>query len=273
MKNSHNPFLKRTFPEFLEFILILVFSAAVLVLIPSFGSARTQYPSSPLGYVSDFAHILGSQQIYILDRYLHNYHQATGNQVEVAIVPTIGNNTAFNYSHRLFQKWGIGQKRVDKGVLALIAMKQHKIFFQVGYGLEPKLTDLQSHHIIRKYMVPYFRHEEFYQGIGAGLEKITQTIDGKPFSSISSISLQPYPRSSNTFNAGTYIFGFMIFMIALFLFIRYPSFMGYLLLNMVLSGGGGGGGFGGGFGWGGGGIGGFMGGGGSSGGGGAGGSW
>ena len=128
----------------LSFMILSFISLTLLLLTPSLVRAKIQYPGRPLGYVSDFAHVLTQQQTYILDRYLHDYHQATGNQVEVAIVPTIGNDTAFNYSHRLAQTWGLGQKRKDKAALILIAMKQHKIFFQVGYGLEPKLTDLQS---------------------------------------------------------------------------------------------------------------------------------
>ena len=265
------------------FMLISFVSLTLLLLAPSLVNARIQYPGSPLGYVSDFAHVLTQQQTYILDRYLHNYHQATGNQVEVAIVPTIGNDTGFNYSYRLAQTWGLGQKREDKAALVLIAMKQHKIFIQSAYGLESKLTDLQCHHIIRKYMVPYFRHGDFYQGIGAGLEKITQTIDGKPFSSISSISLQPYPQSSGTGFPSIAVF-FIFVIILLIILPRTGTLGSFLILNGLFGGGGFGGGFGGGgfggggfggggFGGGGGGIGGFLGGGGSFGGGGAGGSW
>jgi uncharacterized protein len=76
------------------------------------------------------------------------------------------------------EAWRLGEKGRDNGALLFLAMKERKVRIEVGYGLEPTLTDARSRRIIENEILPNFRQQQFYQGIDAGITAIIQTIRG-----------------------------------------------------------------------------------------------
>lgn len=226
------------------------------------------------GYVNDFAKVLSPQEKETITNLIRELQQKTTAEVAVVTLESVAPYEINLYAVKLFEKWGIGVKGKDNGVLILMALKEHKVRIEVGYGLEGILPDGLTGEIIRKYMVPSFKKGDYGKGTVSGtMAVILQVakeyhvqITGLPEMPETGEQQEPEPHSVLEF---MFTLLFLILLLGwktglLTYFIFGPRGGGYW-------GGRGGGGFGGGFGGGGGGFGGF--GGGSSGGGGATGSW
>ena len=264
-------------------------SGGVLLLLVGLaaGSARAEKVEqlSPQGYVNDFAGVIdgGSKgKISELCQELDSKAQA---QIAVVTIKTLEGDTEQDFASRLFQKWGIGPKGSDRGVMILLAVDEHRYWTEVGYGLEPILPDGKVGGFGRQ-MVPLLRQNAY----GAALLQMTGQVAGV-IAQDKGVALgqAPAPVPSGDGDSGPDgIPPQLIFFLIILLLFGGWRLLTFILIALGLMrprpnrpgyrGGGwwigptmGGGGFGGGFGGGGGGFGGF--GGGMSGGGGAGGGW
>jgi len=199
--------------------------------------------------------VLSKEELNRLSSYLSDYEKASGNQIFVVLVPSLEGDAIEDYSMHLAEQWKVGKKGKDNGVLFLIAVADHKMRIEAGYGLEGKLTDVASGEIIRNVVAPYFRKNQFADGIEAGLEAITGKLDGKAFRS----SMPQNQTESSPSNPSGGI-SLIVSILVLLLIFGVPIF----LLPMIARRGGRGGSGGGGFFIGGGSGGGFFGGGGGS---------
>jgi len=174
-----------------------------------------------------------------------------------------------DYGYQLGRAWGIGQKGLNNGILFIVAPNEHKTRIEVGYGLEPIVTDAFSSVVIQTQVLPKFRGGDFNGGVEAGVDALIQqlSLDTSEAERRAAVAEQQLRHQDNGSGGG--LVGFLVI---LFIFIAISRiFGGWALLPFLFMGGGrGGGGYGGG--WSGGG-GGFGGGGGSFGGGGSSGSW
>lgn len=150
----------------------------VVLFIPTVAWAYTN-PGSPRGYVSDFANILTEQQRQQLEQKLTSFAQTSSNQVAVVLIPSLDGDTVENFAVKLFADWQIGQTKLDNGVLLLVAIQEHQMRIEVGYGLEGALTDAQSGRIIRDILTPAFRANDFYGGIDRGTDAIIAATRGE----------------------------------------------------------------------------------------------
>jgi len=227
------------------------------------------------GYVNDFAGVLNGTTVEKLTQLSTEVDQKAKAQVAVVTIKTLEDDTPEDFANHLFQKWGVGYKGTDRGVLVLVATDDHKYWTEVGYGLEPILPDGKVGRFGRN-MVPLLRQGNYNDAILQMAGEIAQVIAQDSHVSVDGLAnfrAAPAERQPTELTGGQIILLIIVFLIvAPFLF----KFLGpWFLLSLLTGGGGrgndgwGGGGFGGG--GGGGGFGGF--GGGSSGGGGAGGSW
>jgi uncharacterized protein len=242
---------------------------------------------SPQGYVNDFAGVVDSesrQRITALSEELDGKADA---QLAVVTIHTLEGDTAQDFANRLFEKWGVGPKGKDRGVMVLLAVDDRQYWTEVGYGLEPILPDGKVGDFGRE-MLPLLRQRQY----GAALLQISSEIaatiaedrgvrlsqgapGGAPPAESPAPSFFGIPPPLLSLLVLLLIFGawrILPFLFALLIGSRYPrrrSNRGWWIGPM--GGWGGGGWSGGGFGGGGGGFGGF--GGGASGGGGAGGGW
>jgi uncharacterized protein len=252
--------------------------ALVLALAAFSSIARAADPPLPdlTQPVNDFAHVVDGASAQKLDQLSRRLKAATGDVVVVATVPTIEPYADIReYAVKLFENHGrgIGDKGKDNGALILLAVKERKVWIEVGYGLEQWITDGFSGETSRDYMVPEFRNGRYGAGLAAGTARIVGRIAQGRNVALPGVAV-PVERPRH----GTQIPPAVIFaiMIAIFLFSRRlgPPGIGTRgwggggwsgwSSGVGSFGGGSGGGFGGGFG-------GF--GGGGSGGGGGGGSW
>ncbi len=241
-------------------ILILTFAVSLFSSVPKLK-----------GRVNDYAGLLTTQQVMDLETLLFNYEQKTSAQIALLIIKSLNGSDIERYSMKVVEKWKLGQKDRDNGVLLLVALKEKKLRIEVGYGLEGIITDLKAGYIIRKIIVPYFKQGDYYQGIYKGLSAIGGLITNEY--QISPEELAKYKKSQARSSGG--LSGYMTLLFFIFFFVSVFSRRGSILgaiLGMTISGygsssGSSSGGF---FGGGGGG---FSGGGGSFGGGGASGGW
>jgi len=252
-----------------------ILSILIIILIPSISYSEIAIPERPLNHVVDLAGIIDTEVEVALDRYLLELEQKTTVQMVILTIENLEGQPIEELSISIaHDKWKLGQKGKDNGVLLLIALKDRKYRFEIGYGLEGVLPDSLVGSIGRKYLVPYFRKGDYSTGIlKATLAVINEIatdagvrITGMPVIRTPS----PYAHRGRVSKGPAVLRGILsiIFFIALvYLFIRHPRLLLLMFLFSFLGGGrrggwGGGGGFGGGFGsFGGGGGGGFGGGG------------
>lgn len=129
-------------------------------------------------YVCNPTSILSQQSCQTIDSLLYALEQKTGIETVVAVVPSIGEADCFDFSHQLLNKWGVGKKEKNNGLVILLVTDQRCIQFYTGYGLEGDLPDAICKRIQTKYMIPYLKTEDWNQGMVAGIRAVCQRLDG-----------------------------------------------------------------------------------------------
>ncbi|MGA1840204.1 MAG: TPM domain-containing protein [bacterium] len=132
-----------------------------------------------IGRINDFADMLTSSEEIELERLLENNERVTSNQIVVVTIETLRGEVLENYSIRLADKWKIGQKGRDNGVILLIVKQERKLRMEVGYGLEGALPDGFCGSIIREKIAPLFKKGSYFLGIKNGLYAIINTTKRK----------------------------------------------------------------------------------------------
>jgi uncharacterized protein len=121
-----------------------------------------------------------------LSKKLTDYKAKTGNEIAILTVKSLQGDDVFDYSQRVAQTWGVGNKQANNGVLFFVAVDDHKDFIQVGRGLEPYLTDLQTSLILKQKVNPQFKTGNYTAGVSAGVDEIIAVIGGERLSETSS---------------------------------------------------------------------------------------
>jgi uncharacterized protein len=230
------------------------------------------------GYVNDFAGVLDPATVEGLTRLCTEVDQKAKAQIAVVTIKSLEGDAVEDFANHLFQKWGVGYKGTDRGVMVLLAVGDHKYWTEVGYGLEPILPDGKVGGFGRD-MVPLLRQGNYNGALEQMMSQIAEVIAQDSHVSLSNLAQSPAtPRARVGEGQELHLTAGQILVLLIVLIAVAPillRFLGPFFLFSLLSGGMGRGGWGGwgggGFGGGGGGFGGF--GGGASGGGGAGGGW
>lgn len=257
-------------------------AVAVLALVALAGAATAAPKFPPLtGRVVDDAKLLSPATEQRLSDELAALEQKTGHQVVVATIPDLQGYPIEDYGYQLGRAWKIGDEKRDDGVLLVVAPNDRKVRIEVGYGLEPVLTDALSSTIIQAKVLPAFRSGNLEKGVVDGAEAIIQQLS-LPDDQAKAVAAQPI-QAEPARPSRSHIPSFLVLLFVFWIITsvlrglggRRQGSLWWLPLLLLNSGGGRRGGWsgGGGGGWGGGGGGGFSGGGGSFGGGGSSGSW
>jgi len=144
----------------------------------SFGQDFPERPQPPK-LVNDFANILGDREELILEKKLVAYNDSTSTQIAVVTINSLNGNDIADYSFRLAEKWGIGRKGKDNGVLILVALGDRKMFIATGYGMEGVIPDAIAKRIVENYMKPNFRYNNYYKGIDEATSVIIGLTSGQ----------------------------------------------------------------------------------------------
>ena len=243
--------------------LLAVFWAFSVV---SVAQAEPKIPAVPTSsiYAQDYGDVLSRETESRINRLSTELQSRTGAQIVVVTIPTLDGNSIEDYSLALFRKWGIGDRKLNNGVLILFAVAEGKSRIEIGYGLEGALPDAKTGRIQDERMRPYINNGDFntalMNGYLAVLEEVAkeykEQFDAKPRVSpkkrISSGDFWDNPWDNSPWWAKIL---FVIVVVILFLidWIVFGGFFTQILFMFAgRGGGGGGGGFGGGSGGGGG---------------------
>jgi len=238
----------------------------LLLLLATFCAAAEPKIPASTGYVTDTAAVMG-EWAATTDKLCREIEEQTTSEVAVLTVKSTRPLETQQYGQMVFDRWKIGKKGKDNGVLFLVAVEDRKMWIATGYGVEGVLPDGKVGEIRDRLMVPLFRQQRYGEGIYMGVKAVGSVLSG------GKMAPPKVPRKGNQIPYPALIF---LGGVILFLVLRFLAAGPYSAYRRPGGGSytGGWGGFGGGFGgggFGGGGFGGF--GGGSSGGGGAGGGW
>ncbi|MET0274082.1 MAG: TPM domain-containing protein [Phenylobacterium sp.] len=153
------------------------FGLALLIFFASAGAGLADPKFPPLtGRVVDDANVLSAATEQKLDGELAQLEAQTGHQLVVATVPDLQGYEIEDYGYQLGRAWKLGRKGEDDGAILLVAPKERKVRIEVGYGLEPVLTDALSSVILQTRVLPQFREGRMEQGIVDGAEAVIQQL-------------------------------------------------------------------------------------------------
>ena len=229
--------------------------------------AAPKYPALA-GRVTDAAHILDAATIAGLDGKLAALEAKTSRQLVVVTVPSLQGYDIADFGYQLGRDWGIGQSKFNNGVMLIVAPTERKVRIEVGYGLEPMLTDALSSVIIQKSILPRFRKSDFNGGVTQGVDALVQQLSLDPTAAEKKVAAaEAQAQAAGEDDGGWWPFLIFLGLAGFYLFVLRRIWP----FTLLASGGWSSGGFGGSSFGGGGGV--FSGGGGSFGGGGASGSW
>lgn len=237
--------------------------AALFLAVGFIATGAEVIPPAPAAYFNDYASVVSPNIARQLNQALEDFERETSSQIVVAVYPKMQSDSSIeDYTIRVAQSWGVGQKDKKNGAALFVFIGDRKMYLQVGYGLEGVLPDALCKRIIEDEIKPGFKAGDYNSGLAAGVSAILSAAKGEYKGTGRTVG---DGRSGRTQNVP----GFVIFLFVVAVLV-FPLLSGRRRGGYYYSSGGWGGG-----GWsgGGGGGGGFSGGGGSFGGGGAGGSW
>jgi uncharacterized protein len=176
MGNSINCFLQKA--TFLLVLLLFLFRNGLQAQ-----SDANLFPPkpSPAVFVHDYAGWLNPSEKDILERKLQRYFDSTTTQIVIMIRPDIGDYDKAGYAFELGNRWGIGRKDKNNGIVLLVKTEapERGIFIATGYGTEGALPDITAGRIVREVIAPYFRRNQYFGGLSAGTNSIQDALAGE----------------------------------------------------------------------------------------------
>jgi uncharacterized protein len=265
----------------MKHLLLSVF--IVVFALAGFAQDIPDRPNPPK-LVNDLANVLSDQEEQQLESELDEFDRSTSTQITIVTVPNLGGTDVSDFAFKLGEKWGVGRKDKNNGIVIIFKPKtgneRGEVFVAVGYGLEGIIPDaIANQTVVNHEMIPHFKQNDIFGGLEAGTKVLmglaAQEYTAKDYE-------QKADKKKSDGGGGGFFVVIMIIIILISLFRggrgrnfhsggSLPFWLAMGLMSGGNRGGGSFGGFSGGSGGGGGGFGGF--GGGSFGGGGAGGSW
>lgn len=153
------------------------FIAALILLVP-LGVGAVTFPT-PQGYVNDFANIVSEPVEVQLEQELGAYEQESQHEVAVVTVASLEDMEPSQYAIELGERWGVGKKQADNGVVILVAPNDRATFIATGRGLEGAIPDIIAVQITTLVMDPYFKKGDFDTGIINGVHAVQEAARGE----------------------------------------------------------------------------------------------
>ncbi len=172
------PTLKLRLNSGLGLLLLMLFAVisfasspalATLVAIPTLQS-----------HVTDLTGTLSQDEQSSLETRLVHFETQKGSQIAVLLIPTTQPEEIEQFSIRVVDAWKLGRKKVDDGVLVIVAKNDHKVRIEVGRGLEGAIPDLYAKRIIQENITPKFKQGDFAGGLNDGLDSLIKLVNGEP---------------------------------------------------------------------------------------------
>lgn len=149
--------------RYLVLIFLTIFSLSATV-VRAYDDKDFPKKPNPPRLVNDFAGMMSATEQQQLENLLMQYDESSSVQIAVVTLKSLGDYEISVYAPELFERWGIGQKGKDNGVLILASLTDRKIFINTGRGVNSVLTDERTGKIIRELLSPRFKEGRYYQG-------------------------------------------------------------------------------------------------------------
>jgi uncharacterized protein len=151
-----------------------------ILSISTFAYATEVIPPAPENHFNDYAHVVSTATANKLNDELENFERETSNQIVVAVYPKMQSDSSIeDYTVRVAQKWGVGNKIKKNGAVLFVFVDDRKMFIQVGYGLEDTLTDATTKDIVEDRIKPRFKNNDYDGGLTAGVESMIAATRGE----------------------------------------------------------------------------------------------
>ena len=124
------------------------------------------------GRVNDYANVLSQEEQNLLEKKLESFEKQTTNQVVILTIPSLEGKVLESFSMEVCEKWKLGRKDQDNGCLLLFVINDRESRIEVGYGLEPILTDGICGRILRNDIAPSFKEEKYFEGLDKAVSNI-----------------------------------------------------------------------------------------------------
>jgi uncharacterized protein len=137
-------------------------------------------PPKPAGYFNDYAGVVSKEAASRFNEQLAQFERESSDQVVVAVFPKMQSDSDIaDYTQRVAQAWGVGQKERRNGVVLFVFIQDRKMFIQVGYGLEGALPDATAFDITERQIKPLFRTGNYEAGLATGIDLICKAVRGE----------------------------------------------------------------------------------------------
>src|SRR5271156_3368511 len=167
-------------------IVLLTFAPSLVVTAESVNTLP-----APTGYISDFAGVLSPSTKASLENLCTQVDRQAHAQIAVVTIKTLDNDQSIEeFATALEDKWKVGPKGTDRGVLMLVVMNPRKYRIEVGYGLEGILNDAKVGDIGRT-MVPSLSQGDYNTAIPLGVQQIARIIAADAGVSLTQSQTQP----------------------------------------------------------------------------------
>ncbi|MDC1431029.1 TPM domain-containing protein [Bacteroidia bacterium] len=155
-------------------------SLLILIFIAFLATAK-KVPPAPTEYrwVQDYGNVLDADQELFLMNKLKKYFDSTSTEIVIVTENSLEGDDVFDYSYRLAQEWGVGQKDKDNGVLIYAAIRDRKMFIQVGKGAEGAFPDIYAKRVVENQLKPNFRKGKYGKGFDEATTVIIQHLSGE----------------------------------------------------------------------------------------------
>jgi len=159
------------------------FGCLISILSCLFFATFAQSPlpekSVPPRLVNDFSALLTNNAAESLESKLRAYNDSTSTQISIVIIKELEGWEIADYAFQLAEKWGIGNKEHDNGILILVSVNDRKVFIATGYGVEEKIPDAIAKRIVTNIIVPEFAKGAFFEGLDRGTDEIITRLSGQ----------------------------------------------------------------------------------------------
>jgi len=160
----------------------IILGLLILTSATLFADVIPERPYPPK-LVNDFSGILSGDEIRQLETDLVAFDDSTGVQITIVTIDDFGGYTAAEFADILGEKWGVGRKKLNNGVVILIkptgGQNQRKAHIAVGYGLESVLPDAICKRIVENEMIPLFKELQYFEGLNNGITVIKELALGE----------------------------------------------------------------------------------------------
>lgn len=173
-----------------SFILLLCLFCAFII------NAQT-LPEPQHKLYNDYVGLVNQSESNTLNNLLLEVNDSTSVEFTIVVIKSLNGSELFTYAQDLFQKWGIGKKGKDNGILLLISLDDHKLRFHTGYGAQTFFTDIKSKEILDEELVPYMKSKKYYDGLVNVISAVKTEVKRDKTVLTSNVKATPVSESSS----------------------------------------------------------------------------